>query len=188
MMAQKTPSCRTASMNCWKSTSDQLDQTVNGWFMGVYGNWAIFDGGATYGKVKTARAQLESAKVNYDDAVLQVELQVQQAIANLKQADETIQSQTKSVEEATEALRLAQERLNAGAGVQLDVLNAQVALLTAQSNQLQAEHDYNVALAQFEYAIGTATHYNDSFDDPVARHKSYVEKPAKVSGKTSAKD
>ncbi len=159
------------------SVNDKLSEVVNGWFFGVNGSWAIFDGGSTYGKVKTARAQLESAKVNYDDAVLQVELQVQQAIASLKEADETIESQTKSVEEAVEALRLAQERLNAGAGVQLDVLNAQVALLTAQSNELQAKHDYNVALAQFEYAIGAATRYNDSFDDPLTHQKSYVERP-----------
>lgn len=158
------------------SASNDLGDVVNGWFFGVNGSWAIFDGGSTYGKVKTARAQLESAKVNYDDAVLQVELQVQQAIANLKQAAETIASQTKSVEEAEEALRLSRERLNAGAGVQLDVLNAQVALLTAQSNQLQAKHDYNVALAQFEYAIGASTKYNDSFDDPMSHRKAYLEK------------
>jgi outer membrane protein TolC len=175
------------------SASDKLTDIVNGWFFGVNGSWAIFDEGSTYGKVKTARALLESSKANYDDAVLQVELQVQQAIANLNEADETIASQTKSVEEAVEALRLAQERLNAGAGVQLDVLNAQVALLTAQSNELQAEHDYNVALAQFEYAIGSVTHYQDSFDDPLSHHKAYTEKTAaavsaKDSGKISPKD
>ncbi|MEI8342436.1 MAG: TolC family protein, partial [Verrucomicrobiota bacterium] len=39
--------------------SNQLDQTVNGWFFGATGNWAIFDGLATYGNVKQARAQLE---------------------------------------------------------------------------------------------------------------------------------
>ncbi|HWB61462.1 MAG TPA: TolC family protein, partial [Chthoniobacteraceae bacterium] len=120
------------------SSNDQLSRTVNGWFFGVNGSWDIWDSGATYGRVKTARAQLETAMVNYDDAVLQVELQVQQAIASLSEANETIQSQVKSVEEATEALREARDRLDTGVGVQLDVLNAQVALLTAQSNQLQA--------------------------------------------------
>lgn len=160
--------------------STNLDDVVNGWFFGVTGNWNIFDGFATYGRVKTARSQLESAKVNYDDAVLQVELQVQQAIANLQQATETIQSQTKSVEEALEALRLAQERLAAGAGVQLDVLNAQVALLTARTNELQAKHDYNVALAQFDYAIGAQTQYEDTFDDPLTRKKPAAIKTSKV--------
>ena len=43
---------------------------------------------------------------------------------------ELIQSQEKNVELADEALRLAKARLDAGAGVQLDVLNATVQLLT----------------------------------------------------------
>jgi len=170
--------------------SSQLDQTVNGWFFGVNGNWNIWDSGATYGRVKTARAQLESAKASYDAAVLQVELQVQQAVANLKQAKETIQSQVENVKEALEAVRLAQERLAAGAGVQLDVLNAQVALEQARTNELQARHDYNVALAQLDYAIGADTQYVDGFEDPLTHRKPFAananSKPATV--KTSAKD
>lgn len=153
------------------ATTKELDATVNGWFFGATGNWAIFDGLATYGNVKTARANLETAKVNYDDAVLQVELQVQQAIANLEQARETIESQTKNVEQALEAVRLSQERLAAGAGTQLDVLNAQVSLATARSNELQAKRDYNVALAQFDYAVGADTQYADTFDDPLTHKK-----------------
>jgi outer membrane protein TolC len=148
--------------------TNELDTTVNGWFVGVQGNWNIFDGLATYGKVKQARAQLESAKITYDDSVLQVELEVQQAIANLDQARETIESQTKNVEEALEALRLSQERLSAGAGTQLDVLNAQVSLAQARTNKLQALHDYNVALAELDRVTGIDTKYTDTFKDPLA--------------------
>ncbi len=154
--------------------SDKLDDTVNGWFVGVNGNWNIWDSGATYGRVKTARAQLESAKATYDAAVLTVELQVQQAIANLKEARETIQSQVENVKEALEAVRLAQERLAAGAGVQLDVLNAQVALEQARTNELQSRHDYNVALAQLDYAIGADTQYVDGFEDPLTHRKPFA--------------
>ena len=170
--------------------SNQLDDTVHGWFFGINGNWNIFDGGATYGKVKTARSQLESAKTSYDSTVLQVELQVQQAVANLKEARETIQSQTENVKQALEAVRLAQERLAAGAGVQLDVLNAQVALAQARTNELQARHDYNVALAQLDYAIGSDTQYVDTFEDPLTRRKPFANTPVAITpaAKTSAKD
>ncbi|MGB8356953.1 MAG: TolC family protein [Chthoniobacteraceae bacterium] len=157
--------------------SDKLDDTVNGWFVGVNGNWNIWDSGATYGRVKTARAQLESAKATYDAAVLTVNLQVQQAIANLKEARETIQSQVENVKEALEAVRLAQERLAAGAGVQLDVLNAQVALEQARTNELQSRHDYNVALAQLDYAIGADTQYVDGFEDPLTHRKPFAANP-----------
>ena len=63
---------------------------------------------------------------------------------------ELIKSQEKNVGLAEEALRLAKARLDAGAGVQLDVLNAQVQLLTAQSTQLQALFGYNSSLAEFD--------------------------------------
>jgi outer membrane protein TolC len=151
------------------SLSDQLDDTVDGWFFGFTGQWNIFDGLETYGKVKAARANLESAKVNYDDSVHQVELEVQQAYANLQTARETIRSQQKTVEQALEAVRLATERLGAGAGTQLDVLNAQVQLTTARSTELQARANYNTALADFDRVTATDTVYAETFDDPVVR-------------------
>jgi outer membrane protein TolC len=150
-------------------TSDRLDDVVNGWFFGVYGTWNIFDGLQTYGAVKAARAQLESARVNYDDAVHQVAQEVEQAYANVQTARETIRSQQKVVEEALEALRLATERLAAGAGVQLDVLNAQVALTQARTTDYQALANYNTALAEFDRVTATSTTYAEAFDDPLLR-------------------
>ena len=118
--------------------SQNLSNTVSGGFFGATGTWNVWNGGATYGRVTQAKAQLMQSKNNYDNGVRQVVLDVQQAISNLQQAQETIDSQTASVVQATEALRLSKERLDAGAGTQLDVLNAQVQLLTAQTNVLQA--------------------------------------------------
>ena len=167
--------------------TNQLDQVVNGWFFGATGNWAIFDGLATYGNVKQAKAQLETAKVSYDDGVLQVELEVQQALANLQEAKETFMSQTKNVEQALEALRLSQERLNAGAGTQLDVLNAQVQLTQARTNKLQALRDYDVALAQLDYVTGADTVYLDSFQDPLVKKKILDQKMNAPAAKLPAK-
>ena len=151
--------------------SNKLDETVDGWFFGLTGNWNIFDGLETYGAVKAARASLEQAKINYDDSVHQVELEVQQAYVNLQTARATIRSGQKTVEQANEALRLASERLSAGAGTQLDVLNAQVQLTTARSTELQARADYNVALADYDRVTATATKYAETFDDPLTRIK-----------------
>lgn len=152
-------------------TTSHLDQTIDGWFFGINGQWNIFDGLETYGKVKAQRAVLESAKVNYDDSVHQVELEVQQAYANVQTARETIRSQAKVVEQALEAVRLATERLAAGAGTQLDVLNAQVQLTTARSTELQARANYNTALAEFDRVTATATSYAETFTDPLLNRK-----------------
>ena len=147
--------------------SRDLGTAVDGYFFGIQGNWAIFDGGETYGKVKQARAKLEQAKINYDDTLQQLDLQVQQAWANLLQARETITSGSATVTQATEALRLARERLSAGVGTQLDVLNATVQLTQAQTTELQARNSYNAALAEFDRVTALCTRYDETFKDPL---------------------
>jgi outer membrane protein TolC len=165
--------------------SDDLSDTVNGWFFGFTGSWDLFDGLETYGRTKQARARLASAKINYDDSVQQVELEVQQAYAQLQQARETIQSQQKNVESALEALRLANERLSAGAGTQLDVLDARVALTRARTTELQARADYNTALAEFDRVTATDTIYDDAFADPLARGAATRKKTTKTTTTTT---
>jgi outer membrane protein TolC len=150
-------------------TSNNLRDTVQGWFLGLQGSWNIFDGLLTYGKVKQARAQLEQSKVTYDDSVRQVELEVATAVSNLRQAAQTVDSAQTGVNVNLEALRLADERLAAGTGTQLDVLNAQTQLTTARSNLVQAQFSYISAVAAYQQATATETRYNDTFDDPLVR-------------------
>ena len=144
-----------------------LTTVVQGWFFGATGSWAIFDGLATYGNVKQAKATMMNYKTVYDNGVREVILQVQQAISNLKQASETIISQKATVEQAVEALRLSRERLDAGAGVQLYVINAQVQLLQAQTAVLQALYSYITATAEYDRALSLNTKYEEFFDDPM---------------------
>jgi outer membrane protein TolC len=164
----------------WRSPNltNDLDQVVQGWFFGVQGSWNIFDGLATYGKVKQAKAQIQEALIAYADAGRQVDLEVRTAFSKVQEAKELIESQTKNVEESDEALRLAVERLNAGAGTQLDVLDARTARTRAQTTELQARYQYNVAVAELERVTGEQTHYDDTFDDPLA-HKPKT-KPAET--------
>ena len=149
--------------------SPNISSNVGGWFFGATSTWNVWNGGLTYGNVTQAKAQLMQSKNNYDNGVRQVVLDVQQAISNLQQAQETIDSQTASVVQATEALRLSRERLDAGAGTQLDVLNAQVQLLQAQTNVLQARFDYIAAMASYDLALSLDTQYVETFDDPLVR-------------------
>ncbi len=148
--------------------SDDLSEVVNGWFFGVTGSWNIFDGGETYGRTKQAHARLESARINYQDSVQQVEIEVEQAYLDLTRARLTVLSLQKSVEQALEAVRLSQERFSAGAGTQLDVLNASVSLTRARTTELQGRADYNTALAEFDRVTATDTRYDDAFRDPLA--------------------
>ena len=151
--------------------TDNIRAARSGYIFGATGTWAIWDWGATYGRVKQARAILEESKATLDDDVRQVELEVQQAYSNLIQGRELIQSTAKNVEQATEALRLATARLDAGAGTQLEVLDARTQLTTAQSLRLQALYTYNAAVAEFDRATATEVKYSACVDEPGTRSK-----------------
>jgi outer membrane protein TolC len=147
----------------------KFSDVSQGWVFGLTGNWDLWNSGLTYGQVKQQRALLSEAKITYDDDVRQVELEIQQAYSNLIQNRELIKSQEKNVQEAEEAVRLAKARLDAGAGTQLDVLNAQVQLVTAQSTRLQALFGYNSSLAEFDRATGAQSVYTETFEDLAPR-------------------
>jgi hypothetical protein len=110
---------------------------------------------------------------------------VQQAYANIVRDRETIQSQQKTVEQATEAFRLASARLGAGAGTQLDVLNAQVALTQAQSTLLQALYNYNADLAEFDRVTATQTIYSGLIDVTRGRPRSATTTQTTTTKKTT---
>jgi outer membrane protein len=150
-----------------KSSSQALDASVQGYFLGITGSWKIFDSFETSGQVAQAKARMQSATAGYDDALRTVELEVQKAHADLLQYRETVESQQKNVEQAVEALRLAQERLSAGAGTQLEVLDARVALTRARTTEVQARADYVRSLAEFDRATATDTEYVEAFKDPL---------------------
>lgn len=151
------------------SRVETLGDPVNGWFAGATVTWNIFDGLSAYGQYKQARASRNNAMISYDDAVRQITDDVQNAILSLRQAKQTVSSQVVNVSTAEESVRLAQARLGAGAGTQLDVLNAQVQLTSAQSTLVQAKYNYNVAIATIDQSTGTSTVYQDNVTDPVTR-------------------
>src|SRR5438874_905959 len=162
---QWLPTFTTSGGGEWvsSSTNSSWHDISKGWIAQVQGSLPIWDSGAIAGQVIQQRALVSEATLTYDDDVRQVELEIQTAYSNLLQNRELIKSQEKNVGLAEEALRLAKARLDAGAGVQLDVLNAQVQLLTAQSTQLQAFFGYNSSLAEFDRATGAQSTYTESF-------------------------
>ncbi len=133
---------------------NDLGYTLHGWNFGGELSWNIFDGLLTHGKVVQAKAQFEKSKTDLADESRQIELQVRTAYSQFIEAKEVLQSQEKVQEEADEALREANARQQAGTGTQLDVLDAETALTQARTTQVQALHDYDVARANLQRAIG----------------------------------
>jgi outer membrane protein TolC len=92
--------------------------------------------------------------LDIDESGRQIELDVRTAYSNFIEAREVLESQKTVQEQAQEALRLAEARHKTGTGTQLDVLGAQTALTQARTTQVQALHDYAVARARLQRALG----------------------------------
>jgi len=121
-----------------KGSSNAFRDSPDGFLAGVQGQWNIFDGRATSGRVAQARSLLEQTRLSYEEAQLAVDVEVRRAYSQWQEANELAEASQKVVEQATEAVRLANARYAAGTSTQLDVLQAQVDLTTARTNQLQA--------------------------------------------------
>ncbi|MCX6860544.1 MAG: TolC family protein [Verrucomicrobia bacterium] len=131
-----------------------LDQTLDGWTVGVQANWLLFDFGQTQAKVNMARAREERARLEVEDVRRRIELEVRTAFSLFMESKEVLVSQTRVIEQAEEAVRLVTARADAGSSTQLEVLSAQTALKLSRTQYSQALRDYTVARAKLERAMG----------------------------------
>lgn len=141
--------------------STDLTDELHGWEAGAQMSWSIFDGFLTRGRVREAEGLREKAREELTDTEQRVDLDVRTSYSSFLDAQEVLRSQEKVQESAEESLRLANARAGAGTATQLDVLNAQTALTEARTTQVQALHDYAVAKARLERAIGFSTAQRD---------------------------
>ena len=128
--------------------------SANGWTYGLQSTWAVFDGRATEGKVRQAKSQVEQARLAKASEELEIDVEVRQALSSLQEAGELVSAAVKVIDQAEEALRLADAKFHAGSATQLDVLTSQVSLEQAKTDQLTANYNYLVALANVRKAIG----------------------------------
>jgi len=140
------------------STSPQFSSDpraqLHGWEAGAQLSWNVFDGFLTKGRVREAEALRTKTQEEISDVMRRVELDVRTAYSAFVDAQEVLRSQEKVQESAEESLRLATARAGAGTATQLDVLNAQTALTDARTTQVLALHEYAVARARLERALG----------------------------------
>jgi outer membrane protein len=128
--------------------------TANGWLFGLQSTWSIFDGRATDGRVRQAKSQLEQARLSKASEELEIDVEVRQSLSSLQEAGELVSASKQTIDQAAEALRLADARFHAGSATQLDVLTSQVSLTQARTDQLTANYNYLVAVANVRKAIG----------------------------------
>jgi outer membrane protein TolC len=114
----------------------------------------IFDGFKT-------RAAIEAAEIDLKRAVLAqasyesfIQLEVKEAYLSFEAAQEAVEVSEETVAQARKGAEIVETRYQNGLATNLEVFDAQLALMQAETNRAQALCDYAQARARLELAIG----------------------------------
>lgn len=149
--ADKLPSVGLSASSGW---SNSLVPDGDNWSVGLSASWNVFDAGSSNAKIKQAKSTLDKAQYQVEQTEDSVEQEVRQAYLSMKEAEKRLEAVKVSSDKAKEDLYIAKEKYSAGVGTNLDVIDAQLALTQARTNQVQALYDYNLNKAKLDKAIG----------------------------------
>jgi outer membrane protein TolC len=124
------------------------------WGVGLQLDWMIYDGGARDAQRHLAQAQKsenEARLAQLEDTVTDEIVNAQRAVATRRRALDTA---VRSVELSKETLELVRAQHEAGTVTQIDVLQAQDALIAAEVAVAQARFDLQLAHITLERASG----------------------------------
>jgi outer membrane protein TolC len=141
----------------WESQADNMrarSDTAEGYTVGVVVTLPLFDGFMRENALNTAKAKLERAKYAEELARQQIARDVHHAVVMLRAAEKGVEASRKGLERAEEDFRIVKERFEAGRGIQVEILDAQVSLSRARFNSVAALAEYQSALAMWFRATG----------------------------------
>lgn len=124
------------------------------WSVSAVVNINIFDSNITRGAVNAAQGNLVQREASYIQTKDSVALQVRSNYLSLREAERRISTAFTAIAKAKEDYKISLVRYQAGVGTNTDVLDAQVALTTAETNYVQALYDYNTFWAKLENSMG----------------------------------
>ncbi len=114
----------------------------------------IFDRFITKRNVSNAKAQHNTDRFNYNNFINELKLMVTESYLNFEKARLSMQVSEDKLASAREDYKLAQEKYSLGAATILDLLDAEVSLKTAESDVIDSEYNFNLAVADLERNMG----------------------------------
>jgi TolC family type I secretion outer membrane protein len=152
------PTISAAGAYNWANGTQEMGpfkgEIQNSWNAGVTLTVPLFQGGLTKGRVSEARANLLAVEAQRDSIRQTILLEVNQAYVDLEGATARAEAMETSLKKAQENLELAQGRYEAGVGPYIEVTDAQLASVNAETDRIQALYDYYLAAARLLKATG----------------------------------
>jgi outer membrane protein len=135
-------------------TTDTFSET---WDVSLSVSWDLWNWGVTGHQTDQAQTQVEQAKDSYKIIKDNITLEVTQTYMNILQAKEKMIVADNNVSQADENYRVTDEKFKNGLTLNSELLDAEVALLTAKTNFVQSQVDYELAKAQLEKSSGESS-------------------------------
>lgn len=124
------------------------------WNMALRMSLPIFDGGIIRSEIEVGKKEYDNAGEEERSSRIEITREIKDSYLNVENAVKRIEVSEKAIEEAKENLRIERLRYETGAGTSTDVIDAQAALLRAETEFYQALYDKNIAIASLRKAIG----------------------------------
>lgn len=125
------------------------------WSFGVVVKIPIWNWGEGFYKVKAAKAEANIAKYQLVDIKEKIELQVNQAAFKVNEANKKLEKASKNLEKADENLRYANLGFEEGVIPTSNLLEAQTAWVSAQSEKIDAQIDVKLTDIYLQKSLGT---------------------------------
>jgi len=132
----------------------RADVAQDSWDVGVGATWSLWDGGRTSAEVAQARAVSQAATERLAEFDSQLGVEVRQRALELESAVAAVAAAASGVTAAADARRVVDERYRAGVIANIEVLDAEYALLQAQLDLTRAQATVRMAEAQLTRALG----------------------------------
>jgi outer membrane protein TolC len=116
--------------------------------------WTLFEGGKRVAECRVASSKLRSAIAQAESVADTIAFQVTEAYRNLITARRGIDRSRPAVTQAEENYRLIRARAQLGDATSAEITDAESLVTRAQQDSLNSIHDYLIALARLEYAMG----------------------------------
>ncbi len=126
-------------------------------FVGLELAMPIFNGFRTPARVEEELARLRSLQQQKRKLLLTVRREADSAVIQIKTAIAAVEATEESIAMAEESLRIARDKAALGHGTATDVLDAQAALLRAETTYFAALADLHTAFALLDLAAGGET-------------------------------
>jgi len=117
-------------------------------------SWRLFDGGRAGAEYRRSKQAAEQSQFDFANLRDQIRFEVEQSFLGLRAAIQSIDTTAIEVLSSKESLRLSQLRVQAGVGVQREVVNNQRDLTQAELKYARAINDYNTNLALLQRRTG----------------------------------